>query len=166
MIHFRQPNQDIGYIVMCQVFIALGGGAVVITEQLAAMAATSHQYVAVVLAVEAMFAYIGGAVGDTIASAMWTGIFPGKLREFLPEGKKADYLLIYEDLTEQLSYPVGSPTRTAIIDAYGVSQLVYHLSGTFADERCTHSGHAEVHAYCLDGGADSCHWLSGRLAGY
>jgi hypothetical protein len=35
-----------------QIFIALGGGALVICEQLAAMAATSHQYVAVVLAVE------------------------------------------------------------------------------------------------------------------
>lgn len=127
MIHFRQPNQNIGYIIMCQVFIALGGGALVITEQLAAMAATSHQYVAVVLAVEAMFAYIGGAVGDTIASAMWTGIFPGKLQELLPESKKADYLTIYEDLTEQLSYPIGSPTRTAIIDAYGVSSVEFEI---------------------------------------
>lgn len=121
MIHFRQPNQDIGYIILCQVFIALGGGALVICEQIAAMAATSHQYVAVVLAVERMFAYIGGAIGQTVASAIWTGLFPGKLRELLPPATRGDYLAIYEDLAEQLSYPVGSPTRTALIDAYGVS---------------------------------------------
>ena len=108
---------------MCQIFIAFGGGALVITEQLAAMAATSHQYVAVVLAVEGMFSNVGGAIGDTIASAMWTGIFPGRLLKFLPASAKADYLTIYGDLTEQLSYPVGSPVRTAIQDAYGVSVL-------------------------------------------
>ena len=107
---------------MCQIFIALAGGAIVITEQLAAMAATSHQYVAVVLAVEGMFSSIGGAIGSTVAAAMWTGIFPKRLRRYLPEATRGDYLSIYEDITVQLSYPVGSPTRDAINRAYGDSQ--------------------------------------------
>jgi hypothetical protein len=49
MIHFRQPDVDVGWVVMSQIFIAFAGGAIVITEQIAAMAATTHQYVAVVL---------------------------------------------------------------------------------------------------------------------
>ncbi|KAJ1677952.1 hypothetical protein EV182_005093, partial [Spiromyces aspiralis] len=45
MIKFRQPDTNIGYICMCQVFIAAAGGTLVICEQLAAMAAVGHQYV-------------------------------------------------------------------------------------------------------------------------
>ncbi|KAK5168005.1 MFS siderochrome iron transporter 1 [Saxophila tyrrhenica] len=115
---------------MCQIFIALGGGALVICEQLAAMAAASHQYVAVVLAVEGMFANVGGAIGGTIASAMWTGIFPQKLLQYLPQEAKADYITIYGDITEQLSYPVGSPVRTAIQDAYGAMQRYMLIAST------------------------------------
>ncbi len=66
MIYFRRPDQDIGYIVMCQIFIALGGGALVICEQLAAMAATTHQYIAVVIALEGMFSNVGGAIGESV----------------------------------------------------------------------------------------------------
>jgi hypothetical protein len=40
MILFRQPNQHVGWVIMCQVFIAFAGGACVITEQVAAMAAS------------------------------------------------------------------------------------------------------------------------------
>jgi len=73
MIAFRQPDVNIGYIVMCQIFIAFSGGTLVICEQMAVMAAASHQHVAVVLAVEGMFASIGGAIGSTVAAAIWTG---------------------------------------------------------------------------------------------
>ena len=65
MIQFRQPDVNVGYIIMCQIFIAFAGGTLVITEQIAVMAATTHQYVAVVLAVQYMFSSIGGAIGQT-----------------------------------------------------------------------------------------------------
>lgn len=122
MIHFRQPDVNIGYIIMCQIFIAFAGGTCVICEEMAVMAATSHQYVAVVLAVEYMFSSIGGAIGSTIAAAIWTGVFPQKLGEYLPPESQANLTSIYGDLTVQLSYPVGSPTRIAIAKAYGEAQ--------------------------------------------
>ncbi|SPQ24493.1 8b9da8dd-484c-481c-9aea-edac19bfe2b5 [Thermothielavioides terrestris] len=84
MAAFRQPDVNVGYIVMCQIFIAVAGGALVICEQMAVMAATSHNYVAVVLAIEAMFSNVGGAVGSTIAGAIWNGVFPQKLAQHLP----------------------------------------------------------------------------------
>jgi hypothetical protein len=37
MIHFRQPDQGIGYVIMCQVFIAFGGGSLIICEEMAVM---------------------------------------------------------------------------------------------------------------------------------
>ncbi|KAI0025157.1 major facilitator superfamily domain-containing protein [Xylariomycetidae sp. FL0641] len=130
LIHFRQPGTDVGYIVMCEILIAFAGGACVITEQVAVMAAAAHQHVAVVLAVEGMFASVGGAVGLSIASGIWTGIFPKRLREYLPAESQADWATIYGELTEQLKYPMGSPTRDAIIRAYSDAQKWMFVGAT------------------------------------
>ena len=130
MVHFRQPDVNIGYIIMCQIFIAFAGGTLVICEQIAAMAATTHQYVAVVLALEGMFANVGGAVGSTVAAAIWTSVFPKKLAEYLPAEAQAKLTAIYGDISTQLSYPVGSPTRDAINRAYGDAQKYMLIGGT------------------------------------
>jgi len=122
MIQFRQPGVNIGYIVMCQVFIAFGGGTLVICEQMAAMAATTHQWVATVLAVEGMFASVGGAIGASIASAVWNGVFPARLQQLLPAESMANFTDIYKQLPVQLSYEQGTPTRDAINSAYGEAQ--------------------------------------------
>ncbi|KAJ4857436.1 major facilitator superfamily domain-containing protein [Trichoderma breve] len=130
MIHFRQPDVNIGYIIMCQIFIAFAGGTIVICEQTAAMAATSHQYVAVVLAIEAMASSIGGAVGSTVAAAVWQAVFPKKLGQYLPESAQGNLTDIYGSLDVQLSYPMGSPERIAIQQAYGDSQKMMLIAGT------------------------------------
>jgi MFS family permease len=130
MIKFRQPDENVGFIVMCQIFIAFAGGTLVICEQIAVMAATSHQYIAVILAVESMFSSIGGAIGATVAGAIWTGTFPKKLAEYLPAAAQTNLTEIYESLDVQLSYEYGSETRNAIARAYGDSQRYMLISST------------------------------------
>ncbi|RYP26250.1 hypothetical protein DL768_011815 [Monosporascus sp. mg162] len=130
MIHFRQPGVNVGYVVMCQIFIAFGGGACVIAEQVAVMAAAAHQHVAVVLAVEGLFANVGGGIGATVATAIWTGVFPKRLAEYLPAEAVDDFANIYGDIVVQLSYPVGSPTRDAINLAYAAAQRYMLISAT------------------------------------
>ena len=130
MIAFRQPDVNVGFIIMCQIFIAFSGGTLVICEEMAAMAATSHQYIAVILAVEGMFANVGGAIGSTVAAAIWTGVFPKKLAEYLPVESQANLTSIYGDLSVQLSYEVGSPTRDAIVRAYGDTQKLMIIAAT------------------------------------
>ena len=130
MIHFRQPDQDIGYIVMCQIFVAFGGGVLVICEQMTVMAVSSHQNIPAVLAMESMIASVGGAIGYAIAAAMWTGIFPNKLMKYLPADAQADFASIYGDLTVQSSYPIGSPTRDGINHAYGETQKLMLIAAT------------------------------------
>lgn len=122
MIQFRQPDVETGYIIMCQIFIAFACGTLVITEQIAVMAATTHQYVAVVLAVQFMFSSVGGAIGQTVNTAIWTGTFRENLLRFLPASEVPNVDLIYSDLVRQLSYPVGSPERIGVQLAYGESQ--------------------------------------------
>lgn len=129
LIDFHQPEYSIGFIVMCQIFLAFAGGACVIAEQMAVMAAVSHEYIAAVLAVEGMSSSIGDAIGQTIASAIWTGVFRQKLDRFLPADVD-DNALIYESLDKQLSYPVGSAIRTAIVKAYGEAQKLMTIAAT------------------------------------
>ena len=95
------------------------------------MAATTHQHVAVVLAIQDMFSAVGGAVGNTVSTAIWTGTFKNNLRRFLPPSELANADMIYQDLTRQLSYPAGSPARLAIQNAYGESQK-WQLTATVA----------------------------------
>ncbi|AEO59759.1 hypothetical protein MYCTH_2308280 [Thermothelomyces thermophilus ATCC 42464] len=130
MAYFRQPDVNIGYIVMCQIFIAVAGGTLVICEQMAVMAATTHQYITVVLAVEAMFASVGGAIGSTVAGAIWNGVFPKKLAQHLPPESQGSLTTIVGSLEKQLSYPMGSPTRTAIQHAYGDAQRIMIIAST------------------------------------
>jgi hypothetical protein len=52
VIAFRQPDVNVGSIVMCQVSIALGSGTTVICQQVVVMAAVTHQEVAVALAIQ------------------------------------------------------------------------------------------------------------------
>ncbi|KAK0721309.1 major facilitator superfamily domain-containing protein [Apiosordaria backusii] len=119
MVVFRQPDANIGYIAMCQIFIAVAGGTLVICEQMAAMAATTHQYIAVVLAIEAMFANVGGAIGSTVATSIWGTVFPRSLNKFLPESEKGNVTAIFGSLKTQLDYEWDSETRIAIQHSYG-----------------------------------------------
>lgn len=130
MIHFRQPGGSLAYIIMAQVFIAISGGTLAICQQIAVMAAAEHKHVAVVLALLAMFSSIGGAIGSTVSTAIWTGVFPKKLAEYLPAESKKDVAKIVASLTTQLSYPLGSPVRLAIDNAYGDAQRIMMIAAT------------------------------------
>lgn len=122
MIAFRQPNVNIGYIVMCQIFIAFGGGVLVISEQTTLMAVSKQQDFPALLAVESAIIYVGSSIGQTIAGAIWTGVFPKKLMKYLPADAMPNFTKIYGDLTTQSSYPVGSPARDAINQSYADTQ--------------------------------------------
>jgi predicted cation transporter len=120
MIHFRQPNIGIGYVVMCQIFIAFGGGALVICEEMAVMAAAPHQNVASMLALIGLFSSVGGGIGQAISGAIYTNKFPAALERALP-GNATLNAELYGSLTVQLSYAIGTPERTAVLYAYGES---------------------------------------------
>lgn len=130
MIRFRQPGENIGYIVMCMVFIAFGGGVLVISEQTTLMAVSKQQDFPALLAVESMIIAIGSAIGSTIAGAIWTGVFPARLMANLPADALDKFTAIYGDIDTQTSYPVGSPTRDAINLSYGQTQKYMLISAT------------------------------------
>ncbi|KAI1324089.1 siderophore iron transporter mirB [Xylariaceae sp. FL0255] len=130
LIHLRQPGASIAGIIVVEILYAFAGGACVICEQVAVMAAAAHQHVTVVLAIEGMFSSVGGAIGSTVAGAIWASVFPVKLKEYLPASAQANFTEIYGELEVQLSYPVGSPTHDAIARAYGDSLKLMFIAAT------------------------------------
>lgn len=130
MIKFRQPGEGIGYIVMCMIFIAFGGGVLVISEQTTIMAVSKQQDFPALLAVESMVISIGSAIGSTIATAIWTGIFPVRLMKYLPAEAMDNFTLIYGDMKTQASYPWGSATRDAINISYAETQRYMLIAAT------------------------------------
>lgn len=124
MIHFRGPQYTEGYLIMCQIFVAVGGGCIALMTQLAVQAVVSHQDTAAVLAVLGTITSIGGAVGLAVSGAIWTNTLPEQLAQNLPASINNQSQTIFGSLTDQLSYPRGSPERDGIIASYVYLQMV------------------------------------------
>ncbi|KAL6798334.1 MFS general substrate transporter [Trichoderma sp. SZMC 28012] len=120
MIKFRQPDQSIGYVIMTQIFVAFAGGPMVVAGEMAMMAPSDHQHVAVIMAILDLFSSIGSAIGSTIAAAIWTGTFKKNLIKNLPADAPVD--AIFSSIYTQLGYPEGTEIRHGISLAYGESQ--------------------------------------------
>ncbi|KAH6659122.1 major facilitator superfamily domain-containing protein [Truncatella angustata] len=131
MIHFRGQDADIGYIIMCQIFIAVAGGTLVIGEDMAVMASADRDGVPMMLAILGLSSSLGGAIGYAVAAAIYTNTFPTALIASLPAESQADWATIYAGgSASQLLYPVGSSTRDAINYAWGYSQKYNAISAT------------------------------------
>ncbi|KAJ4165459.1 hypothetical protein LMH87_007091 [Akanthomyces muscarius] len=120
MLKFRQANEKIGYVIMTQIFVAFAGGPIVVAGEMAMMAPSDHQHVAVVIAILDLFASIGSAIGSTISGAIWTGTFKNELAKRLPSDAPIDS--IYGRIEVQLGYEEGTAIRAGIADAYSASQ--------------------------------------------
>ena len=115
---------------MCQILIAFSGGALVVCEEIAIMAAATHQEIAVVLALLSLFTSVGGAVGQAISGAIWTNKMLPYLDKYLAPTDKGLASSIYASLSTQVTYPVGTPVRDAIVHAYGDVQRLLTITGT------------------------------------
>ncbi|KAG5963765.1 hypothetical protein E4U58_003436 [Claviceps cyperi] len=130
LIYFRQPTFPIGYTIMCQIFMALAGGAMILGQQVSVMSVCEHNDVAAVLAMLNLFGNLGGGLGNSISGAIWTNTLPQKLQNLLPESVAGDWSTIYDSLDVQLSYPMGSDERIAIIASYAETQRLMLIAGT------------------------------------
>lgn len=123
MIHFRGQDSNIGYIVMCQIFIAFGGGTLVIGQSMAVMAAADRDGVPMLLCILSLSSSLGGAIGYAVSAAIYANSFPQALLASLPASARADYLTIYNGgYLVQSTYPMGGDIRNAINFAWGYSQ--------------------------------------------
>ncbi|OTA99096.1 hypothetical protein M426DRAFT_325440 [Hypoxylon sp. CI-4A] len=130
MIVFRRPDTHIAWVIMCQILITIGGSTLVLCDQMAVMAVASHSELASVMAILGLSYYIGSAIGSSLSGAIWNTTLPLELARLLPEFPPDELALIGNDLKKQLSYPMGSLVRDAIILAYDKAQVRMCITGT------------------------------------
>jgi hypothetical protein len=131
MIRFRGQDGNIGYIVMCQIFIAFAGGSLVIGEDMAVMAAADRTGVPMMLSLVSLSSSLGGSIGSAVSGAIYSNTFPEALRQRLPESALANATAIYSGgSVTQLTYAVGTPERDAINYAWGYSQKYNSIAAT------------------------------------
>lgn len=120
MIHFRQPGGYIKYIVMCEVFFSVAGSvfhSLCATGRPGGRGPSTCCRSSVAVVRHGQYGrrcwqrHLGCHMDEYVSA-----------EKSLPESSMDNLYLIYESLPEQLSYPVGSPTRDAIVQAYGYAQ--------------------------------------------
>lgn len=114
-----QPNSDIGFVIMTQIFVAFSGGTIVLCGEKAMMAPSDHQHIAVIIAILNLFSSVGSAAGGTVATATWTSVFPAAFKKYLPA--EVDFTEVYGSILMQLFYKRGT-FGDAISRAYGDAQ--------------------------------------------
>ncbi|KAJ6184800.1 hypothetical protein N7519_006101 [Penicillium mononematosum] len=131
MIYFRGADHGIGYVVMCQIFIAFAGGTLVIGEDMAVMAAGGREGTPMMLALIGLFSNIGGAIGLAVGAAIYNNVFVNTLTTQLPDDLKANATQIYlGGITVQSTYPWGTPLREAVAYTWGYAQRLNCIAST------------------------------------
>ncbi|KAE8367891.1 major facilitator superfamily domain-containing protein [Aspergillus caelatus] len=132
MIHFRgEGGGDIGYVIMCQIFIAFGGGTIVLGNDMAVMAAADREGVPMMLALLGLFNSLGGAIGYAVAAAIYNNTWLEALESRLPSDMLSQANEIYlGGYTLQVTYDMGGPTRDAINYAWGRTQMYGSIAAT------------------------------------
>jgi hypothetical protein len=118
MIWCSAETSTTAQIVGVQIVVGIGGGMLNVPAQLGVQASAGHRDVAAVTALFLTVINLGGAVGSAISGAIWTANIPAKLELYLPDVSKEEASKIFGSIITAMSYPVGSPERSAINRAY------------------------------------------------
>lgn len=118
-------------IIGGQVLLGLAGGLFTYPTQASIQVATQHEHLAVVTGIFLGSYNVGSALGGSVSGAIWTQQLPKKLENNLAGfGNATLATAVYADpFTFTLSYPVGTPERTAVIDAYQSTQRLLCITG-------------------------------------
>ncbi|GME67836.1 unnamed protein product [[Candida] boidinii] len=118
--HFSIHQNNIGLMIMCQIFIAFGGGTLILGYQMAVMVSATLDSIPILLVLTNLFASIGMAFGQATSTGVYTNVFLKSMIKNLP----ADSVNLAADLylggyTAQMMYPIGDPIRKACSIAWG-----------------------------------------------
>ena len=118
-------------IVGAQVLLDISGGFFPYRVQASIQAATQHEYVAVITGLYLSCYSIGSALGNSVSGAIWTQVLPQRLSANLERfGNATLATAAYGDpFTFTAAYPVGTPQRHGVVDAYQHTQRLLCITG-------------------------------------
>ena len=118
MVRYRSNHSPTLLLILCQLLQGIGGGSVAITMQVAVQCVVRHSDVAIVTAIELLMTECGAAIGSAVAGMVFSRDLPTALATRLPDIPQEDVDAIFGSLSVALSFPIGSETREAIIEAW------------------------------------------------
>ncbi|KAF5496474.1 Siderophore iron transporter 1 [Colletotrichum fructicola] len=131
LIHYRGSPSGQSGVIGAQVLLGIAGGMFPYPAQASLQASLKHEHLAIMTGLYLATYNIGSAFGNTISGAIWTQVLPGVLEDKLaPLGNTTLAELTYgSPFSVVVEYPVGTPERTAIIDAYQSVQRLLTITG-------------------------------------
>ncbi|KAF6835615.1 siderophore iron transporter 1 [Colletotrichum musicola] len=131
LIRFRGSPAGQNGVIGAQVLLGIAGGMFPYPAQASLQASLKHEHLALMTGLYLATYNIGSAFGNTISGAIWTQVLPNVLNEKLaPFNNETIATLTYgSPFTAVAEYPVGTPERAAIIDAYQHVQRLLCITG-------------------------------------
>ena len=133
LIRYRGSPSSSGHsgIIGAQVLLGIAGGLFPYPGQASIQAATRHEHVAVITGLYLSCYNIGSALGNTVSGAIWTQVLPGRLDTNLAGFGNATLAtgVFGDPFTFTAAYPVGTPQRDQVIDAYQYTQRLLCITG-------------------------------------
>ncbi|KAL2436197.1 Low affinity heme transporter str3 [Exophiala dermatitidis] len=121
MIKYRGAHSSAFQVVMPQVIQGLGGGLMTANLLVSAQASVPHDEVAIVTGFMLLVIELGSAIGASVVGAVQQNL-KGQLHHYIDpvvNGNSTVAELIYAQAASGLAeYPLGSPVRTATINAW------------------------------------------------
>ncbi|KAK7398677.1 hypothetical protein QQX98_011948 [Neonectria punicea] len=130
MIHFSRPDSSFAGVLVSHVLVSISSGILAASEIAAVLNDTDDDTFSMRVALLFLFSWVGSAIGSTIATPMWRSRFPYLLEKYLPSEAKSQAQQIYGSLEAQLSYPRGTLSRDAIIQAMTETWKYMTIAGT------------------------------------
>lgn len=129
----QEAGGRVSGIIGGQCLLGFAGGLFTYPTQVSLQAATKHEHLALVTGLYLALYSIGSAFGTSVSGAIWTQTLPQKLEKALSTVSSNAASLATtaygSPFTFIVSYPIGTPERTAMIDAYQDTQRLLCITG-------------------------------------
>ena len=133
LVYFRSSVTGNGRagVIGAQVLLGVAGGMFPYTAQASLQVGVKHENLAVMTGIYLAMYNIGSALGNTVSGAIWTQMLPSKLSETLSSINSTLAVPAYGDpfTNVVMVYPMGTPERTAVVDAYQSVQRILTITG-------------------------------------
>lgn len=131
MIHFRggSDSSSRAGIISGQVLLGAAGAMFPFPNIVIAMSVTQHKDIAILTSLWLTMNWIGYAIGNCIAGAIWTQtLFERLQRDLGPVNSTLVDAVYGAPLYVVPSYPIGTPERTAIVHSYRFIQQLMAIA--------------------------------------
>lgn len=117
-------------IIGAQVLLGIAGGMFPYPAQASLQTGLRHEHLAVMTGIYLSLYNIGSALGGAVSGAIWTQVLPGELSKRLdPLNGTLAELTFADPFIIAAEYPVGTPERDGVIDAYKYAQKILTITG-------------------------------------